>query len=119
MSDEGPEVGGPALLAVLRGRAGLSQTQLAERAEASRSMLAQVELGERRPSRKLLARVSRALGLAREDEDHLVVAFGFTAARGAPDQIAAFLRADKRLQPEQAERLAELIRRAYQRELER
>lgn len=117
MDEEGSHISGPALLVDLRSHAGLSQAQLAERAAASRSMIAQVETGERRPSRKLLTRISRALELEAEEEDGLILAFGFTTARSTPDQIAAFLRADKHLRPDQAVRLADIVRRAYDREL--
>jgi transcriptional regulator with XRE-family HTH domain len=99
-------------------QAGLTQSELAQRADSSRSMIAQVEMGERRPSRKLLARLARALELDAQTEDRLHVAFGYTPGGDTPEQIAAFLRADKRLSPDQAERLAALVRQAYFREVE-
>ena len=80
-------------------------------------MVAQLEMGERRPSRKLLERLTEALELSGEDLDRLLVAYGFTPGGDTPEQIAAFLRADKHLSPEQAERLAKLVRRAYEQAL--
>lgn len=106
---------GAALLAQLRQQAGLTQGQLAERAGISRSMVAQLEMAERRPSRKALGRLGEALRLSTEDTDNLQVAFGFTPEGDTPEQIAAFLRADKRLSPEAAERLATVMREAYDR----
>jgi len=108
---------GAALLAALRQRARRTQGELAERAQVSRSMVAQLEMGERRPSRKLLERLTEALELSGEDLDRLLVAYGFTPGGDTPEQIAAFLRADKHLSPEQAERLAKLVRRAYEQAL--
>lgn len=109
---------GVVFLAELRSQAGLTQSELAQRANMSRSMIAQVEMGERRPSRKLLARLSTALALNAETEHRLYVAFGYTPDGDTPEQIAAFLRADKHLSPDQAERIAALVRQAYLDELE-
>ncbi len=114
MADAPLDLGGPALLAHLRSHAGLSIRELARRAEASVGMISQVEGGERRPSRKLLVRLTAALDLRSAEEDQLLVAFGFTPDKGTPEQIAAFLRADKHLTPYQAEKLAWLIRTTYE-----
>lgn len=116
MADQEPS--GTALLARLRLQAGLTQHELAQRAGISRSMIAQIEMGERRPSRKMLARLAEALLLDTDKEHQLYVAFGYTPDADAPEQIAAFLRADKHLSLEQAERLSDLLRKAYLRELE-
>lgn len=113
----GPPANGAALLVSLRQQASFTQGELAQRAGVSRSMVAQVEAGERRPSRKLLARLSEAMQLAAEAEDQLRVAFGFTPAGDTPEQIAAFLRADKHLDSDQAERIADLVRLAYEQAL--
>ena len=112
-----PQGDGAALLTVLRQRARLTQGEFAQRADVSRSMIAQLEMGERRPSRKLLARLAEAIPLSSEDEDRLYVAYGFTPSGETPEQIAAFLRADKHLAPEQAEQIASLVRRAYEQAL--
>lgn len=119
MPDQTAEpAGGPSTaLITFRQRAGFSQGQLADRAGVSRSMIAQLETGERRPSRKLLARLTGAMELATEDEDRLLVAYGFTPDGDTPEQIAAFLRADKRLDADHAERLSQLVRDAYDRAL--
>ena len=109
---------GAGVLAALRQRAGQTQSELAQKAQVSRSMVAQLEMGERRPSRKLLARIGEALRLSEEDTHRLYVAYGFTPEGDTPEQIAAFLRADKRLTSHQAERLALLVRRAYERALQ-
>ena len=109
---------GPSLLARLRARRGLTQAQLAERADASRSMIAQLEMGERQPSRKLLIRLCEALTLSDEDEDQLYVAYGFTPSPGTLEQLSAHLRANKSLPPDQAERLAKLFQLAYERVLQ-
>ena len=79
--------------------------------------MAQLEMGERRPSRKLLTRLGTAMGLSADDQQRLQVAYGFSPAGDTPGQIAAFLRADKRLSGDQAERLANLVREAYERAL--
>lgn len=112
------EVSGAQLLVALRARTGLSQGAVATKAGISRSMLAQLEASERKPSRKLLARLVAALELTPEEEHELHVCFGFTPEADTPEQIAAFLRADKQLDPHQAEQLANLVRDAYQRALE-
>lgn len=114
MVDLSPDLTGPALLTHLRSRAGLGLRELARRAEVSAGMVAQVEGGERRPSRKLLAKVSAALGIEAAAENRLLVAFGFTPESDTPEQIAAFLRADKNLAPGEAEALARLVRYAYE-----
>ena len=115
MADEAPDgtSAGSGMLAEIRQATGLTQAELAKRAAVSRSMVAQLEIGERRPSRKLLSRLCQAMGVSSEAEDRLYLAYGFTPAGETPEQIAAFLRADKNLSPEQAERLADLIRTAY------
>jgi transcriptional regulator with XRE-family HTH domain len=115
MTDVGPS--GPALLGTLRQLAGMTQSELAQRADVSRSMVTQIEMAERRPSRKLLARLSEAMMLSEQDDDQLHVAFGFTPSGDTPTQVAAFLRADKQLTLEEADRLSDLIRRAYEQTL--
>ncbi len=112
------EVSGAQFLAALRAKTGLSQGAVATRADISRSMLAQLEAAERKPSRKLLTRLAVALQLTPEEEHQLDVAFGFTPEADTPEQIAAFLRADKHLDPHQAEQLANLVREAYHRALQ-
>lgn len=109
---------GPSLLVQLRTQRRLTQAQLAERAGASRSMIAQLEMGERQPSRKLLIRLCGALDLSAENEDQLYVAYGFTPSPGTLEQLTAHLRANKSLPPEQAERLTRLFQLAYERSLE-
>jgi hypothetical protein len=42
------------------------------------------------------------------------LAYEFRPTGETPEQIATFLRADKNLTPEQAEQIAELVRKAYE-----
>jgi transcriptional regulator with XRE-family HTH domain len=108
---------GGRLLAELRQQAGLTQTELAERAGISRSMVAQIESGERRPSRKMLRALGQAVDASPELEDRLFATYDFIPSGQTPEQIAALLRADKQLTAEQAERIAALVREAYEREM--
>ena len=50
-----------------------------------------------------------------DDERQLLFAYDFRPTGETPERIATFLRADKNLTPEQAERIAELVRKAYER----
>jgi len=108
---------GGRFLAELRQQAGLTQTELAERAGISRSMVAQIEIGERRPSRKMLRALGQGANASSEEEDRLFAAYDFIPSGQTPEQIAALLRADKQLTAEQAERIAALVREAYEREM--
>jgi len=105
---------GGKLLAELRRRYGLTQAELAKRAAVSRSMVAQLEIGERWPSQKLVRTMCRAMNAAADDERQLMLAYEFRPTGETPEQIATFLRADKNLTPEQAERIAGLVREAYE-----
>ena len=101
-------------MAELRRRYGLTQAELAKRAAVSRSMVAQLEIGERWPSQKLVRTMCRAMNAAADDERQLMLAYEFRPTGETPEQIATFLRADKNLTPEQAERIAGLVREAYE-----
>lgn len=105
---------GGKLLAELRRRYDLTQAELAKRAAISRSMVAQLEIGERWPSQKLIRTLCRAMNASADDERQLLLAYEFRPTGETPEQIAAFLRADKNLTPEQAERIAGLVREAYE-----
>ena len=105
---------GGKVLAELRRHYNLTQAQLAKHATISRSMVAQLEIGERRPSQKLLRTLCRAMNASADDERQLLLAYEFRPTGETPEQIAAFLRADKNLTPEQAERIAGLVREAYE-----
>jgi len=105
---------GGKLLAELRRRYDLTQAELAKRAAISRSMVAQLEIGERWPSQKLVRTMCRAMNAAADDERQLMLAYEFRPTGETPEQIATFLRADKNLTPEQAERIAGLVREAYE-----
>jgi len=105
---------GGKLLAELRRRSNLTQTELAKRAVISRSMVAQLEIGERWPSQKLVRTLCRAMNASADDERQLLLAYEFRPTGETPEQIAAFLRSDKNLTPDQAERIAALVRKAYE-----
>jgi transcriptional regulator with XRE-family HTH domain len=104
-------------LASLRQAIKLTQSELAERAGISRSMIAQLESGERRPSRKMLYILCRALSATKEEEQQLLAAYEFLPSGQTPEQIAALLRADKNLTPEQVEQISNLVREAYEKAL--
>ncbi len=109
---------GGKLLASLRQKANITQAELAKRAEVSRSMIAQLESGERRPSQKLVRALCEVMQVSVEEERQLLLAYEITPSGHTPEQIAAFLRADKNLTDEQAERIAELVREAYEKALQ-
>jgi len=109
-----PNLNGGKLLAELRRRSNLTQTELAKRAVISRSMVAQLEIGERWPSQKLVRTLCRAMNASADDERQLLLAYEFRPTGETPEQIAAFLRSDKNLTPDQAERIAALVRKAYE-----
>lgn len=110
-------VEGGKLLASLRQKANLTQMELARQANVSRSMIAQLESGERRPSQKLVRTLCRVLDVSLEEERQLLLAYEMTPSGQTPEQIAAFLRADKNLTEDQAERIAALVREAYEKAL--
>jgi transcriptional regulator with XRE-family HTH domain len=114
MDVEQSNLNGGKLLAELRRRYDLTQSELAKRAAVSRSMVAQLEIGERRPSQKLIRTLCRAMNAAADDERQLMLAYEFRPTGETPEQITAFLRADKNLTPDQAERIAALVRKAYE-----
>lgn len=105
---------GAKLLAKLRIDARLTQAELAKQAKVSRSMIAQLEIGERRPSRKLIHSLCRAMHISEKDEQQLLLAYEFSPSGQTTEQIAAFLRADKNLTPEQKEALTKIIREKYE-----
>ena len=108
---------GGQLLAALRQKANLTQIELAKRAEVSRSMIAQLESGERRPSQKLVRVLCAAIQVTAEEERQLLLAYEITPSGQTPEQITAFLRADKNLTDEQAESIASLVHEAYEKAL--
>src|SRR6266567_7101280 len=109
---------GGKLLASLRQKANMTQAELAKRAEVSRSMIAQLESGERRPSQKLVRTLCRAMNVSLEDERQVLLAYEIAPSGHTPEQIAAFLRADKNLTDDQAARIAALVREAYEKALQ-
>ncbi len=108
---------GGQLLTALRQKVGLTQIELAKRAGVSRSMIAQLESGERRPSQKLVRVLCAAIQVTAEEERQLLLAYEITPSGQTPEQITAFLRADKNLTDEQAESIASLVREAYEKAL--
>lgn len=114
MSNPRTNTSGGQLLALLRQKARLTQKELATKADISRSMVAQLEIGERRPSQKLIRELCNAMEVSEEDERQLLLAYDFSPSGETPEQIEAFLRADKNLTPEQATQIANLVREAYE-----
>lgn len=113
---------GVTLLVEARQRARLTQRALAERARVSFSMIGQIEMGRRRPSRAFLRQLAPALGLDHQELHALIAAFGLAPVpdtNETVENIAAFLRADRRLGPKQRERLVTLLQKAYAREVAR
>lgn len=111
------DAGGGRVLSSLRQKAELTQTELAKRAGISRSMVAQLEIGERKPSRKVLKALCAAMNSSEDDERQLLVAYQYSPLGETPEQIEAFLRADRNLRPEQVQSIAALVREAYERAL--
>lgn len=114
MSSLQSNTNGGKLLAKIRQAKGLTQTELAKRASVSRSMVAQLEIGERSPSRKLITGLIKAMDASEEDESQLLLAYEYKPSGQTPEQIAAFLRADKSLSAGDAERIAKIVRAAYE-----
>lgn len=119
MSSQQGNTNGGRLLAKLRQDKGLTQTELAKRAGVSRSMVAQLEIGERSPSRKLISGLIKAMNGSGEDERQVLLAYEFKPSGQTPEQIAAFLRADKNLSAGDAERIAQIVREAYEKYTDR
>lgn len=105
------------VLSLLRQKAGVTQTELAKSAGISRSMIAQLEIGERKPSRKVLKAICAAMNVSEDDERQLLLAYQYSPIGETPEQIEAFLRADRNLRPEQVQSIAALVREAYERAL--
>ena len=73
------------LLRSYRLRAGLSQVRLAELAGLDRSFLNRLESGQRCPSRMVVLRLARALGLDERDRAALLFAAGYAPVRALLD----------------------------------
>ncbi len=99
---------------LLRQNAKLTQRELAEATGISRSMIAQLETGKRRPSRGLLQRLCRAANASGLDEARLMLAYGFLPAGGTLERIKAVLQADDRLDASQAKHIFNLASEAYE-----
>jgi transcriptional regulator with XRE-family HTH domain len=91
-------VSGGGLLAQYRKERGLTQHELAERIGGSRSMIAQIEGGERQPSGPLLVAISHALRLSQEQEALLFV--GYNRLSPAPGRSLASIIALIQLDPD-------------------
>lgn len=117
VNSQSGNVHGGKLIASLRQKAGLTQIELAKRAGISRSMIAQLESGERRPSQKLVHTLCQSMDATVEEERQLLLAYDPLSGH-TPDQIAAFLRADKNLTEDQVNRIASLVREAYEKALQ-
>ncbi|MCX2728534.1 helix-turn-helix transcriptional regulator (plasmid) [Thermomicrobium sp. 4228-Ro] len=76
------------LLRSYRLRAGLSQVRLAKLAGIDRSFLNRLESGDRCPSRIVVLRLARALGLDERDRAALLFAAGYAPVRAPLDRQA-------------------------------
>jgi transcriptional regulator with XRE-family HTH domain len=96
-----PIRGGILLAWYRRERGKLTQEELAARVGGSRSMIAQLESGERQPSSTLLAAVCRALQLGEEEEALLFIAYGKVPSEPGRTLacITALLQFDPGIQP--------------------
>lgn len=107
---------GGELLAWFRQQYGLSQQQLADRIDSSRSMIAQIEQGTRQPSSKLLAALSQTLQLG--DEEQAMLFLAYDKVQSGQDSmlpyIVATLRLDCRLSSSQVESLIDLVAQEYE-----
>jgi transcriptional regulator with XRE-family HTH domain len=110
---------GGRLLARYRNRQDLGQQDLAEMAHCSRSMIAQIEAGDRLPSGELLSAMSNALNLGTVERATLFCLY----SKVEPNQssmlpyVIATLRLDPLLQSEQIEALISLITQEYEKAL--
>jgi transcriptional regulator with XRE-family HTH domain len=94
----------------------LSQQQLADLVGSSRSMIAQIELGTRQPSGKLLAALSQVLQLSDVERAMLFLAHGKVepSQRSMLPYVLAVLRLDDHLLPDQVEALVNLAVQEYE-----
>ncbi len=105
---------GSQLLAQLRQDVGISQSELATRAGVSRSMIAQIEIGERSPSRKLLENLCRVMDVSTTEAGQLMLAFHFRPGGETHEQIEAVLRFDMTLSDDQVREIVANVREAYE-----
>src|SRR5260370_20629888 len=80
------------LLASLRQKSGLTQVELANKADVSRSMIAQLESGERRPSQKLIQALCRSMEVTLDADRQLLLSYHLSPSGHTPEQIEHFLR---------------------------
>jgi transcriptional regulator with XRE-family HTH domain len=114
MNNLKPGTAGWQLLAALRQNAKLTQRGLAGAAGISRSMIAQLEMGSRRPSRSLLQKLCRAVDASVLDEARLMLAYGFLPSSGTLVWIEAVLLNDDRLSAGQASHIFDVVQEAYE-----
>ena len=105
-------------LKLLRLEKGLSQTQLAERAELSSSYIVRLEGATRFPTRTVVARISQALRLTQREKEDLLAAAGFvspTALAQQPQVLREWeaLLARPNLDPERRARLLNMLEDLY------
>lgn len=107
---------GGELLAWLRQQHGhLSQQQLADLVDGSRSMIAQIEQGTRQPSSNLLVAIGQALQLKAVERAMLFLSFGKVQAdqESMLPYVVAALRLDPCLSVDQVKALSVLAVQAY------
>ena len=108
MTDEGSSKRFGSLLRNYRLGLGLSQERLASRAEVSKSQIALVELGQRRPSRDAALSLAKALSLGPKDRDELLLRAGHapvgrktSGSLPGLEKAMEALATDSRLSPEE------------------
>jgi transcriptional regulator with XRE-family HTH domain len=107
---------GGRILARYRNQRGIGQQDLAEMAHCSRSMIAQIETGDRLPSSELLSTMSNALDLDTIERAMLFYLYG-KVERNQTNMlpyVIAVLYLDLSLQPDQVDTLVQLVTQAYQ-----
>lgn len=77
-------------LDAIRGRQGLSQTDLADRAEIDHSMISRCRSGERTPSRETVERLADALDASPTDRARLLITAGYVP-QGYEAEVLAFV----------------------------
>lgn len=105
------------MLADYRKRTNRTQWQLAQEVGCSKSMIAQVEIAERQPSRELLAKLCQVLRLSAEETALLYFEYGWLPPiqqeEGYLPCIRAAIRRDTRLFEVQKENLIRQVETAY------
>jgi transcriptional regulator with XRE-family HTH domain len=106
------------LLRVLRKRAGVTQTGLAQRVGVSQSYISRIEAGTRRPlGREVVVEMASALSLSGDQRDRLLLSVGYAPVRStgfatedATLSLVEDIINDSRVLPEEIELLRQYLR---------